>query len=70
MRLDPDGPAASAGVMVGDILIGVGDAPARHPGEISRRLGPDSVGQQLPLRLIRAGAALTLNATITARPAE
>jgi len=70
MRLDPDGPAASAGVIVGDILIGVGDAPARHPADISRRLGPDSVGQQLPLQLIRAGAALTLNATITARPAE
>jgi S1-C subfamily serine protease len=70
LRLDPDGPAARAGVMVGDILIGVGDVPARHPGEISRRLGPESVGQQLRLRLIRAGAAQILNAMITARPAE
>jgi S1-C subfamily serine protease len=70
LRLDPNGPAARAGVMVGDILLGVGDAPARYPGEISRRLGSDTVGKQLSLHLIRAGAVQTLTATITARPAE
>jgi S1-C subfamily serine protease len=69
LRLNPDGPAAGAGVKPGDILVRVGDVPARHPGEIVRCLGPESVGQSLALQVVRAGAPLSLNATITARPA-
>lgn len=69
LRLDPDGPAARAGVIAGDILLRVGDVPGQHPGEIVRRLGPESVGQSLALQVVRAGALLSLAATITARPA-
>ncbi len=69
LRLDPDGPAARAGVIAGDILVRVGDVPAQHPGEIGRRLGPESVGHSLALQVVRAGAPLSLAATITARPA-
>jgi S1-C subfamily serine protease len=68
LRLAPDGPAAQAGIIAGDILLRIGDVAARYPGEISRRLGPESVGQKLSLQLARAGAVLTLTATITARP--
>lgn len=68
LRLDPDGPAARAGVIAGDILVRVGDVPARYPGEISRRLGSESIGQPLALQLARAGALLTLDATVTPRP--
>lgn len=70
LRLDPKGPAAQAGVIAGDILVRVGDVPARNPGEIGRRLGPESIGQPLALQLARAGGLLTLAATITARPPE
>lgn len=69
LRLDPAGPAARAGMMAGDILVRVGEVAARHPGEISRRLGPESIGQPCRLELVRAGALLNLDATITARPA-
>ncbi|HTT81389.1 MAG TPA: hypothetical protein VMF86_17090, partial [Stellaceae bacterium] len=61
--------AARAGVLAGDILVRVGDVPAQHPGEIARRLGPESVGQSLALQVARGGASLSLAATITARPA-
>lgn len=70
MRLDPDGPAAKAGVLTGDILLAVGDTPTLHPAEISRRLGPDSIGQPVLLRLVRAGGLLSLTAVITPRPAR
>jgi S1-C subfamily serine protease len=70
LRLDPDGPAARAGVKPGDIFVRVGGVAAQHPGEISRRLGPESVGQSIELEVVRAGAALNLNATITAQPAS
>jgi S1-C subfamily serine protease len=68
LRLAPDGPAARAGMMAGDILVRVGDVAARYPGEITRRLGPESIGQPLALQLARAGVLLALTATVTARP--
>jgi S1-C subfamily serine protease len=70
LRLDPDGPAARAGVLAGDILVRIADVPTQLPGEIARRLGPESVGQSLVLHVVRAGASLSLTATITARPAR
>jgi S1-C subfamily serine protease len=69
MQVTADGPAKKAGVHSGDILIRVGDVPAIHPQQIGRMLGSESIGRAIELRLIRAGALLTLTATITARPA-
>jgi S1-C subfamily serine protease len=68
MRVATGGPAATAGVQPGDILLAVGDILAVHPREIGRGLGPDGIGRSVDLRLLRAGAALALTATITARP--
>jgi S1-C subfamily serine protease len=70
LRLSPGGPAAQAGLIIGDILIAVGDIPALHPAEIARRLGPDSIGQAMALKLARAGAVISLTMTVTARPAR
>lgn len=68
LRLAAEGPAAQAGVIVGDILIAVGDSPALHPAEIAHRLGPDSIGQAIALKLVRAGAVTSLSAMVRARP--
>jgi len=69
MQVSAAGPAAKAGVLVGDILVAVGNAPARRPGAIAQVLGPESVGQAIELRLVRAGALVAVSATVTARPA-
>src|SRR5260370_74205 len=69
MQVAAEGPAGKAGVLAGDILIAVDGMPASHPGAIARQFGPESVGKQVELRLLRSGAARTLSATITARPA-
>jgi hypothetical protein len=68
LRLSPGGPAAQAGLITGDILIAVGDIPALHPAEIARRLGSESIGQAIALKLARAGAVMSLTMTVTARP--
>ena len=69
MQLAQDGPCAQAGVLAGDILLAVDGEPARPFRRIASRLGPDSIGRQAQLKLIRGGAILSVNATIAARPA-
>jgi len=69
MQVAPDGPAGKAGVLAGDILISIDGMPAAHPRGIARQFGPESIGKPVELRLLRSGAARTLTATITARPA-
>jgi S1-C subfamily serine protease len=70
MQVAPDGPCARAGVLVGDILVTVDAMPASRPREIAGRFGPDSIGKQVELRIVRSGAPQTVMATITARPTE
>ena len=68
MGMSKDGPASGAGVQVGDILLSVGGESVASPITVAQRLGPDSVGQQIELRLIRAGTPQTLQATVGVRP--
>jgi S1-C subfamily serine protease len=65
-----DGPAAQAGVLAGDILVGVAGTSVGSPAQLAARLDEASVGTQAELRLIRAGALQSLGVTIGARPAR
>jgi len=68
MSLSSEGPAAKAGVVAGDIILSVDGTPARRLRSVLAHLGSDSVGKTVALRLIRGGAIITLEATITERP--
>src|SRR5438552_3228424 len=70
LRVAEGGPAAAAGMIAGDILVAIGGTPVGRPSRLAQSFGPESIGQQLELSLLRAGARLTLNATITARPSR
>ncbi len=65
-----NGPAAAAGIVAGDILLSVDGAPATRIRALAERLGAESVGRKVSVKLIRAGAITTCDATITARPAH
>jgi S1-C subfamily serine protease len=52
-RVEPGGPAASAGFQSGDILIGLDGKPAPTIDEVQRRLGIWPVGQVLRAELLR-----------------
>jgi S1-C subfamily serine protease len=65
-----DGPAAQAGVLMGDILVAVDGAGVGSSSRLAELLGPESVGSQVQLRLIRAGKVQALTATVGARPAR
>jgi S1-C subfamily serine protease len=70
MGVSKNGPAAQANLHVGDILVAIGGQNVTSPAMVAQRLGPDSVGHQIELRLIRAGNLLSLPVTVAARPSQ
>jgi serine protease Do len=68
MSIVEDGPGAQAGVTAGDIALSVDGAAIDHWRSLAAKLGGESIGRELPLRVIRGGEILTLNVPITARP--
>jgi len=68
VSVDPQGPAARAGLLVGDIVTGWNAAPITRVREVIHRLGPDSVGSTVDLALSRGGAAAGLKIVIGERP--
>jgi len=70
MGVSKAGPAAQAAVQAGDILVAIGGASVTSPAMVAPHLGPDSVGQRVELRLLRAGTLLSLHATVGLRPSQ
>ena len=68
MSLSPEGPAAKAGLVPGDIVLSVDGTSARRLRHVVAHLGCDSVGKSVSLRLIRGGAVILVEVTITERP--
>ncbi len=62
------GPAETAGVLPGDIVLDIDGTPAGRPRVLTALLGLDRIGQIVTLRLLRADAVQTIAVTIAARP--
>ena len=70
MSLDPAGPTAKAGLLVGDIVTSWNGKPLHRVREVMHLLTPESVGSTVELGLIRGGTATKLSLTIGERPAK
>jgi S1-C subfamily serine protease len=70
MSVVADGPAARAGVVVGDIVLNIDGTSTHLFRKIARHFGSDSIGRKADLRLIRSGTVITVPVTIAERPAE
>jgi S1-C subfamily serine protease len=62
------GPAETAGVLPGDIVLDIDGTPAGRPRALSASLGAERIGQAVALRVLRAGAIQTISVTVAARP--
>jgi S1-C subfamily serine protease len=60
-EVEPESPAAAAGLKVGDVLIGVDGAPVREPGDLRGRLALRNGGAPLALDLVRGGKPLAVS---------
>jgi S1-C subfamily serine protease len=70
MSVDPEGPAASADVHQGDVIVGWDGQPVADVRSLVRKLGPDSIGRAIELDLIRSGKAARRVVTIAEKPAR
>ncbi|WP_158925680.1 S1C family serine protease [Acidisphaera sp. S103] len=63
------GPAETAGILPGDIVLDIDGTAVNRPRALSMLLGPDRIGQTATVRVLRAGAVQVIGVTIAARPA-
>ena len=68
LGLSRDGPAVRAGVLPGDILAALDGGAVASMSALAERLGPEAVGREVELRLIRAGSVQVLRLTVGERP--
>jgi S1-C subfamily serine protease len=66
----PDGPAAQAGILIGDILVALDGVPVNDTGDVHVFLDPQHVGKKIRASLIRGGASKELEITIGERPSK
>ena len=67
VNVEADTPAAGAGLLVGDILIGIDDAPIHDAHDLQQALGPERIGATVRLQLVRGGARHELPVTLGVR---
>jgi S1-C subfamily serine protease len=68
MEMVADGPAATAGLLVGDIVLSIDGRRVRQPDDVLRTLGTEAVGRTIELALWRGGAAASVQVLVGARP--
>src|ERR1019366_2987423 len=68
LSLESKGPAAQAGVIVGDILVALGGRQVQDTDDIQLALEGRSVGQSVTLEILRGGEPRQIALTIAERP--
>jgi S1-C subfamily serine protease len=68
LSIEPDGPAAKAGVYLGDVLLTLEGQPVTDTDDVQSHLGADRVGKPLAAELVRGGAPLKLEIIPGERP--
>jgi S1-C subfamily serine protease len=68
VNLETGGPAERAGLLLGDLIIGIEGHDVSDPSDLLRYLGSDSVGRRVNLSIIRAGEIRTVGIEIGERP--
>ena len=69
VSVDPNGPARTAGVLVGDVIVQFDGEAVSGVRSLFARLTPESVGKSAELKMLRAGQIATARVAIGASPA-
>jgi S1-C subfamily serine protease len=68
LSLEPDGPAAKSGVVIGDVLLSLGGRQVADTDDIQAALEGTEVGGEISAEVLRGGAAKTIGITVGERP--
>ena len=69
LSVEPDGPAASSGLLVGDVIVKLGGRPIENVEDLVDALGAsDVVGRTFNLDLVRGGERIKADVLIGERP--
>jgi len=67
LTLEPESPASKAGILIGDVLLALGEDALADLDGLMAALSPDRVNQDLSARLMRGGESHTLKVRIGER---
>jgi S1-C subfamily serine protease len=70
LAVTPDGPAAKGGVLVGDVLLALGDTPVESPEELLDLLMSVGAGHDAVLHALRGNTIVQVRVTTGERPAR
>jgi S1-C subfamily serine protease len=63
-----EGPAAGAGLLVGDVVVGIGDSPVEGPERLMDLLTAIEAGKEIVVRVLRGRALTEIHVTAGERP--
>lgn len=66
--VEPDSPASRAGLVLGDVLLALSGQPVENADDLQTMLGPERVGTEARLAVLRGGKPLELATTVGERP--
>ena len=67
LSVQADSPASRAGILQGDVVVGADGRPTVEPADLLPALDEDRVGQEVVLRVVRAGELREVRATVGER---
>jgi S1-C subfamily serine protease len=67
LEVEPESPAHKAGMVIGDILISLEGKPVTHLDSVQSHLAGQDIGKTLSAKIVRGGAAQTLNIIVSER---
>jgi len=68
VMVEPAGPAARAGVLLGDVLVALDGEPVGDLDDVQARLGSDRVGAEISAVVLRGGVRTELRITVGEQP--
>jgi serine protease Do len=68
LGLDPEGPGAAGGLMLGDVLLSAAGEALKDPETLAEALDGTTVGDTLKVRVLRGGAIQELQVRVGERP--
>jgi S1-C subfamily serine protease len=70
VSLEPDGPAAHAGMFLGDVLVAIDGTPVTAADDVQSAIGARPIGSTLTATVLRAGSTVDVRIEVGERPSR